>query len=366
MAQLAVGEHGADDDGDRHAEAERRLAGYVGHLVERLPEDVAEHAEGGRPEPAADDAVRDEAAIGQARRPDDERRQSAHESDEAADQDRLAAVTLEVRLDLLEPLLVDLHLRPVPQDEAATEATTDEEARGVAEDRRGPDDPDQHDQADLALAGDHAADDHDRLAGRDEADEGAGLEEGEDPDGEVGPRTQRLGDVADELLDVGEVRHRAGRVEDHEGNGDQRRDRQRGMAADEPHPSSPVTIVSAGAGAPAACATAARCPSNVAAARSAARRSANRPKVVGPDPEICAASAPASRNAAIGSASSGRRESAAGWRSFARPAAISSSELAASRSSGSVARRSDGPPSDGPTASDGEPSASSRRRSSSP
>ena len=57
----------------------------------------------------------------------------------------------------------------------------------------------------------------------------------------------------------------------------------------------------------------------VAAARSAAPRSANSPKQVGPDPLTAAPSAPAARIRSSVPASSGRSASAAGWRSFSEP-----------------------------------------------
>ena len=87
-------------------------------LVERAPEDVAEDAEERGPRAAADDAVRDEAPVGEPGRAGDERRERAHEPDEAADQDRLAAVPVEVALHLLEPLVRDLHARAVLLEEA--------------------------------------------------------------------------------------------------------------------------------------------------------------------------------------------------------------------------------------------------------
>ncbi len=47
-------------------------------------------------------------------------------------------------------------------------------------------------------------------------------EEREQADQGVGPRAQRLGDVLDRLLHVGQVRHRAGRVQ-HDGHATRRR-----------------------------------------------------------------------------------------------------------------------------------------------
>ena len=59
---------------------------------------------------------------------------------------------------------------------------------------------------DLALAGDHAAGDHHGLARSHEAHERARLEEGHHADERVGPRAERLGDVLDQLLRVGQGR----------------------------------------------------------------------------------------------------------------------------------------------------------------
>ena len=213
LAAAPVGHDHADDHRDRHAESEHRLPDQVRHLVERAPEDVAERAEERRPEAAADDAVRDEAPVGKPGRAGDERRQRPDQPDEAADQDRLAAVALEVGLDLLEPLLGDLEARPVPLEEAAAEAPADVEAGGVAEHCAGPDEADQRQQLDLALTRDHARRYHDRLAGRHQSDERARLEEGGGGDQRVGPRPQRLGDVLDHLLRIGQCREHAARVD---------------------------------------------------------------------------------------------------------------------------------------------------------
>ena len=93
------------------------------------------------------------------------------------------------------------------------EPAADVEARGVAEHGAGPDEADQRQQLDLALPGDHAAGDHDRLARRHQPDERARLEEGHHADERVGPRAERLGDVLDHLLRVGQRRQHAARVD---------------------------------------------------------------------------------------------------------------------------------------------------------
>ena len=208
-----VGDDDPDDHRDGHPEAEDRLARHVRHPVERAPEDVAQRAEDRRPEAGPDDAVGDEAPVGEARRPGDEGRQGPDEADEAADQDRLAAVPVEVSIHLVEPLVRDLDARAVLLEEVAPEPAADEEARGVAEDRADPDDRDQRQERDGALACDHPARDHHRLARRNEPDESARLEEGHHADERVGPRTERLGDVLDHILRIGQLGQDPGRID---------------------------------------------------------------------------------------------------------------------------------------------------------
>ena len=87
-------------------------------------------------------------------------------------------------------------------EKCPAEPAADVEARGVAEHRAGPDDRDQRDQLDLALAGDHPTRHHDRLARRDESHERPRFEEGGHTDEGVGPRAERIGDVLDDLLRV--------------------------------------------------------------------------------------------------------------------------------------------------------------------
>ena len=101
----------ADDERDHEPEREQAARHPRGELVERAPEHVAEHAERRRPQPGAEHVVGQELAQRHMRRAGDERRDRAHEPDEAADQDRHPAAPLEERLDLLQPLLGDLHPR---------------------------------------------------------------------------------------------------------------------------------------------------------------------------------------------------------------------------------------------------------------
>ncbi len=191
LAAAPVGHHHADDHRHRQAEAEDRLSHEMRDPVERAPEHVAERAEERGPEAGADDAVRDEAPVREPRRAGDERRERPDQADEAPDQDRLASVALEVGLHLLEPRLGDLEARAVFLEETASKPLADEEAGGVAEYGGQPDDPDQGEQVDRALPGHYSGGYDDRLAGRHETDECAGLEEGRHCDQRVGPCPER-------------------------------------------------------------------------------------------------------------------------------------------------------------------------------
>src|SRR5205814_1113831 len=128
--------------------------------VERLVEEVAEEDVRRAPQTGAEDAVGEEGAVRHPRRSGDERSDRANESDEAADEDRLAAVPLEEAVDLLQPLVADLHLRAMPFEELTAEPAADEEARAVAGDAARPHDREEGDDPDRAPAGDHSADEH--------------------------------------------------------------------------------------------------------------------------------------------------------------------------------------------------------------
>ena len=93
-------------------------------------------------------------------------------------------MALEVAIHLLEALVSDLDSRPVLLEKLAPEPAADEEARGVAQDRAGPHEPDQGDQLDLALPGDHASGDHDGLPRCHQPHERAGLQESSTRSGE--------------------------------------------------------------------------------------------------------------------------------------------------------------------------------------
>ena len=186
----------AADHHDHRREREQAARDVGRQLVERVPEDVAERGEGRRPGAGAEHVVGQEPAQRHPARAGDERRQRADEADEAADQDRRAAALLEEALDLREPVLGDLQPLAVAQQPRPPEPAPQRVGRQVTGDRARPHDADQDEQRDLALAGHHAADDHRRLARRDEADERAGLEEGEHADDQVGPRPERAADLS--------------------------------------------------------------------------------------------------------------------------------------------------------------------------
>ena len=86
--------------------------------------------------PGAEDAVGREVPVGHLAAAGDERRQRADQADEAADQDRLAAVAGEVALDLLEALVSDPEALAVPDEEVAAEPRAEQEADRVARRRR--------------------------------------------------------------------------------------------------------------------------------------------------------------------------------------------------------------------------------------
>ena len=136
LAQEAHRHHGADDHGDGDPEDQRRAARDLGRLVEALGEEVAEQRERCRPQPGAEDAVGDERPVAHPRAAGDERRQRANEADEATDQDRLAAVALEVGLDLSEALAGDPHPGAVAKHEVPSQPGADQEADACHPPRR--------------------------------------------------------------------------------------------------------------------------------------------------------------------------------------------------------------------------------------
>jgi hypothetical protein len=71
--------------------------------------------------------IRDESLRRHLRRAGHERRERAHEPDEAADEDRLASVAGEVPLDLLDSLSGELDPRAVLDEEVAAEPAAEQE-----------------------------------------------------------------------------------------------------------------------------------------------------------------------------------------------------------------------------------------------
>src|SRR3954452_18424561 len=328
LVAAAVRRDHAEDQRDEDAEHERGPAGDPCDLLERAIEEVADQDVHGRPQARAEDAVRDEVAIAHPRRAGDERRHRPDETDEAADQDRLAAVALEVALDHFEALVRDLEPRAMALEEGPPEAAPDEEARGVARDAAQPDEREQRDERDGALPSDDTADDDRELARRDQADERARLQEGENADEGIRALPERLGEVLDQLLRVREAGERAGGVrreqrDDEQAYGDlaavetaatlhdERQQRGGGDGSDD--------VARAHRALRRAVTTA---PSMPAAARSAASWSVKTPQVVGPEPATSAPSASARRSSASVPSSSGRSASAAGWRSFSSAPAM--------------------------------------------
>ena len=200
--QIADREHDRDHHPDDEAEHKQAPARQLCCPVDVLRDQVAEQGEPGRPETCTEDAVRQEGRVAHSRAAGDERGEGADEADEAPDQDRLAAVALEVRLDLGEALRRDPQLRSVAEDEVPPEPGAKDEAHRVTGPGAEPDHRDHQLDRVLTLAGERPADDHRRLAGEDEADEGAGLEEGEQADQRVAPVPEVVGEVGEKALDV--------------------------------------------------------------------------------------------------------------------------------------------------------------------
>jgi hypothetical protein len=129
-------------------------------------------------------------------------------------------------LDVLDPLLGDLHPRPVLDEELTPEAAPEREADEVARDGREPCDRDQQDHVDLALAGDEAGD-HDRRLPRDQqADERPALQEAQHADEQIGPGAERRADVLQQLVEVRQ-REQAEAVRPHPDRGEHAADEQR-------------------------------------------------------------------------------------------------------------------------------------------
>ena len=245
------------------------------------------------------------------------------------DEDRHAAALLEELLHLVEPVLGDLQPVAVAQQPRPAELAARRVRGQVARHRARPDDADQHQERDLPLAGDHAADDHGRLPRRHEADERAGLEEREDADHDVGPGTERAPDVEEQLLEVGQLHEPdadcAGAGHDHPAG--RLRPSAQAVAADEQEPGhrqrseQPAPLHAATTSPNAAPAGSAASPPVASAASRAAASVGKTPKTVGPEPETMAALAPAARRSASGRSTAGSSARAAGSRSLTAGAA---------------------------------------------
>src|SRR4051812_27091641 len=177
-------ERGPGEDGEAEGDVRQR----VGGRGERAPEDEPDERERGRPGQRAEQAPRDETAGFEARRAGEERRDRAHDADEAPGQDGRRPVALHEALDVREALVGHAHAaRAGRAQEAHAEPPAEEVADEVAERGGGPDDREQERELHLAAGGDDAAEDDGGLARRDEADEGARLQEGEAGDERVRP-----------------------------------------------------------------------------------------------------------------------------------------------------------------------------------
>ncbi len=311
-----------DDRADRPTEDQDTPLGPLDHRLDVVREDVAEHAEECRPEAGADDVVRHEAPVGHIRRAGDERCEGPHEANEAADQDRLAAVLVHVALNLLEPRFGDLQACAVLDHELAAESAAEPEAHRIAHEGGKPDEADQETDVDLALAGDNASDDHGCFARSDQSDKGPGFQERQNRDEQVRPLPERSRDVLKDLFGLGQPGECAPRVESetddaddrdhllfsaelagaHLQHGDQEPDprRQRGGDLDAVHchwdAQLPASSTVCGVAKAASTGTAAwaRWPAEISskAASSAARWPLKTPKLVGPEPVKAEASAP--------------------------------------------------------------------------
>ena len=85
------------------------------------------------------------------------------------------------------------------------ELASQREAGEVAGYGARPDDRDQRDHVDLALAGDDAAEQDRRLPRRHQPDEGAGLQEREPTDEQVGELAEVRADRQQDVLEAGRV-----------------------------------------------------------------------------------------------------------------------------------------------------------------
>jgi hypothetical protein len=139
-----------------------------------------------------------------------------------------------------EALRTEVEARPVTLEERAPEPAAEEEADEVPARRGQPDEADQRQQLDAAALRHDAAYHDGGLAGHEQADEGAGLEEREPGDRGIGPRAERARGVLERAVDV--------RQRDHADHHEQRRRRGEGPCGPHDRPVEGVRTLGGGGG----------------------------------------------------------------------------------------------------------------------
>src|SRR5215207_3579213 len=271
--QVADGQGHRDHEPDDDPEHDQPRADRLGHGVETLGREVAGEDEGDSPEPGAEDAERGEGRVAHPAGSRDEWRERPYQADEAADQDRLAAVPGEVVLHLPQPLLRDPDPGAVLDQESPSELRAQHEADRVAAEGGEPGDREDHRQRDVALLSDRPTQYHRELARRDQTHECPGFEEGEPADEQIRPRAEPLREILDQPLEV-EAGHLI--AEEQEGE-----DRGRNEATPDPLPADRQPVHE-GSGAVAS--TFGNRSRKADAASAAASALGWRPNAVGPEP----------------------------------------------------------------------------------
>ena len=164
-----------------------------------LSEDEPEPDEGGGPHHAARGVVREEHGIAHARGTGHERRQRPEEPDEPADEDGLAPVSREEAIHPLQGRAIDADPPPVFHERGAPGTPAELIAECVTENRAGGDDDEQIDRLEDATRREKPREQHDALAGYQEADEGGRLQRRRDEDGQVSPVAE-IGDHLGEAV----------------------------------------------------------------------------------------------------------------------------------------------------------------------
>src|SRR5204862_3674874 len=129
--------HQYTDDDREHGQP---LADPFRHRVQALGSEVADQDQRRRPQTGAEDAEGSELPVAHPAAAGDERREGADEADEPADQDRPAAVAVEVAVDVAEPFGRDPQALAVPKEEATPQLGAEQEAGRVARERAEPGD----------------------------------------------------------------------------------------------------------------------------------------------------------------------------------------------------------------------------------